>query len=112
MPINDGNFREGNRAASLKPEIKAVRLATKEMLFENFSKYSKLTLLENDNIDKSNMSLLELGIIRSLYNFYESGNYDHIKYMLDQIIGRARESIELSSESNEKIEIIFTEKKA
>ena len=111
MPINSGNFKEGNTLAALKPEIKAIRIATKEMLFDAFFQFCNMSVNDVVKLETKDYSLLQQGVLQSLIKFRETGEYDYIKYMLDQIVGRARESIELTSEQDSKIEIVFTEKK-
>jgi len=103
-----GWFKPGNKIASasaLPPEMKAVRNSTREELYTTFSKYMRLTRIEADKIDRDNLSLLELGVLKSLDEFSNGGDYNTIKYPLDQIIGRAKESIDVGLAENDTVKI-------
>ena len=106
--VHSGTFRPGNKIASasaLPPEMKAVRNSTREELYTTFSKYMRLTRIEADKIDRDNLSLLEFGVLKSLDEFSNGGDYNTIKYPLDQIIGRAKESIDVGLAENDTVKI-------
>jgi len=65
----------------------------------------RLTRIEADKIDRDNLSLLELGVLKSLDEFSNGGDYNTIKYPLDQIIGRAKESIDVGLAENDTVKI-------
>lgn len=106
--VHAGTFKPGNKIGvdkALPPEMKAVRNATREELFSTFAKYMRLTRVEADNIDRSTLTLLETGVLKSLDLFSEGGDYNAIKYPLDQIIGRAKESIDIGLAENDVVKI-------
>jgi hypothetical protein len=106
--VHAGLFKPGNKvaaASALPPEMKAVRNSTREELFSTFSKYMRLTRADVDKIDRSILTLLELGVLRSLDIFSDGGDYNSIKYPLDQIIGRAKESIDIGLAENDTVKI-------
>lgn len=106
--VHAGTFRPGNKiaaASALPPEMKAVRNSTREELYTTFSKYMRLTRIEADKIDRDTLSLLELGVLKSLDEFSNGGDYNTIKYPLDQIIGRAKESIDVGLAENDTVKI-------
>lgn len=108
MPLtkpNQTSFKHGNPGGGRKPmsaDLKAIRDSTREGLFNSFSFFAGLTegeILDIENGNKHSevkLSLLNEGIIKSLRMFKENGETKHIEYMLNQIIGKPRESIELS----------------
>lgn len=108
---NAGSFKPGNKVAcekALTPEIREIRTATKTQLFQAFKRFMECKMDEIGQYDLDQLPLLDKGILKSLIEFSNTGDYDAIKYILDQIIGRAKESIELSNPDDEKIKINVT----
>jgi len=104
-PFEKGNSGGPGRPA-LPKELKEIKNATKEKLYNCFFKYQTLTDNEVLEIKASgNLTLLEQGILKSLEEFKKSGDYLIIKYPLDQIIGRARESLDLNTGGNVQLVI-------
>jgi hypothetical protein len=108
-PLNQ--FEKGNPGGpgrpSLPDDLKSIRTATKEDLFKAFYKFKNMKRYDLEFLDIEDLSLLELGVSKSFKKFIEDGDYNAIKYPLDQIIGRAKESIDLSSEKGLNININY-----
>ena len=102
-------FKEGNPGGPGRPplteDLKSLKLATKDKLYRSFAKFGSLDKEQLQEIVPEKLTLLELGILKSFKNFVSTGDYNVIKYPLDQIIGRARESLDLNTGGNVQLVI-------
>lgn len=90
------NFKpgEGGRKPD-SPEMKAIRHATREDLLKWFRFFAMSPVEVIDSIDIKKQPLFVAGMMQSFLKFRKSGDFDYLKYCLDQILGKAKEYIEI-----------------
>jgi len=99
---NSGSFKKGYKPISpgrkpLSIDEKAVRDATKSDLFRWFAEFKNMSPSQVAKLDTREMPLIANGILNSLLKFYENGDFKYISYLLDQIIGKADQNVNLKS---------------
>lgn len=102
-PSGKGGFKKGKSGnpagrKPVSPEIKAIRDAVKEDLYGTFYWLSRLTPAELRDIDRSSLTMLQAGMLVTFKKFIRTGDFFWIKYPLDHIIGKAKESLDIKSE--------------
>lgn len=108
-----GSFKKGNVPISpgrpkLTIEQQEIRRATKEDLFQWYNYFSSLSPEQIDQIDLPKLPLFASGVLNSLLKFYETGDVKFISYILDQIIGRPKETMQL--DGNMRVPVTITVK--
>jgi len=90
------NFKpgEGGRKAD-SPEMKAIRYATREDLLKWFRFIAVSPVDVIDQMDINKQPLFIAGLMKAFQQFKKSGDFDYLKYPLDQILGKAKEYIEI-----------------
>jgi hypothetical protein len=94
-------FKKGNPGGPGRPklpeDLKIIKNSTKDNLYKTFYKFQAMKKEQLQEINLEDITLLEMGILKSFKNFIETGDYNTIKYPLDHIIGKARESLDLNA---------------
>jgi hypothetical protein len=101
-PTGKGGFvkgKSGNPTGRPKdaPEIKLLRESQRDEMYKTFFWLQSLTKNELKMINSESLTLLQAGILKSLKIFSETGDYNHIKYPMDHIIGRAKETLDIDT---------------
>jgi hypothetical protein len=110
-PPTAGSFKKGNVPISpgrpkLTIEQQEIRRATKEDLFQWYNYFSSLTPEQISEINLEKLPLFASGMLNSLLKFYESGDVKFISYILDQIIGKAKETMQIDGNVKAPVRII------
>jgi len=104
-------FKKGNLGGPGRPalseDLKAIKKATKEKLYSIFANFQGMNRKQIQELIPDEMSLLELGMMKSFKNFIKTGDYKVIQYPLDHIIGKAKESVDLNAIGNISLEANF-----
>jgi hypothetical protein len=109
-----GKGQSGNPKGrkKLPEEIKEIRKLTAERIIETFSKYLGMTQSEMLELDKRNLSLLEVWMLKAAELGIKTGNYFILDKILDRVIGKASMGIKVegedkSVEARERLEEII-----
>ncbi len=104
-----GSFKKGWKGGpgkpKLDPDILAIRKSTREELCAWFKHFSQLEPEEKKALKPGDFPLLAAGIYRALSKFSRSGHSKDVEYLLNQIIGKPRESIEVTGKDGEPMEL-------
>jgi hypothetical protein len=90
-----GNPKGRNK---LPEEIKEIRKLTAEQVIETFSKYLGMTQSEMLGLDKRDLSLLEVWMLKAAELGIKTGNYFILDKILDRVIGKASMGIKVEAE--------------
>lgn len=107
---NKGRFGKGSKAGPGRPrldaETYAIRTAARKELCAWFHHFAFMELNQAKQIKADELPLLAAGIYRSLLKFSRSGHWSGIEYLMNQVIGKPRESVELTGPDGGPIELI------
>jgi hypothetical protein len=82
----------------LAEEIKQIRKLTAEEIVGTFSKYLGMTQSEMLGLDKRNLSLLEVWMLKAAELGIKTGNYFILDKILDRVIGKSSMGIKVEGE--------------
>lgn len=90
----------------LPPALKAVKLLTPKTFARVFSKFAEMPKAEMDEVIRNpNTSVLELAVCSAFYSAITKGDFKHLTWMLDRVLGKipekAQSEIEQDLEKNE-----------
>jgi hypothetical protein len=96
----------------LANEIKQIRKFTIEQIIETFSKYLGMTESEMLKLEKKDLSLLEVWLLKAAEVGIKTGNYFILDKILDRVIGKTFMGIRIESdnktaEAGERLEEIL-----
>lgn len=77
------------------PEIKLLRESTREHLLSAVGWAENLTYEDIKKIDRKKLTLLQGGILKAFEKYKQTANAEWIRYPMDHMIGRPKESLEL-----------------
>ena len=108
-----GKGQSGNPKGckKLPEEIKELRKFTVEQIIETFSKYLGMTESEMLKLEKKDLSLLEVWLLKAAEVGIKTGNYFILDKILDRVIGKTFMGIRIetdnkSVEAGERLEEI------
>ena len=107
-----GSFKKGcvpksPGRPSLTVDQKIIRDSTREDLFQWFNHFKNMTPHSISLLNMEEIPLIGNGILNSLLKFYENGDPKHIAYLLDHIIGKADQTINLANNEDRGLIINF-----
>lgn len=106
---NRGTFKKGWKGGPGRPrldvDILAIRKSAREELCAWYAHFVKLSPEQRKHLKPSEYPLLASGILKSLQKFARSGHWKQIEYLVNQVIGKPRESIELTGKDGGPVEL-------
>lgn len=107
--IHRGSFKKGNPGGPGKPrlsaDILAIRQSAREELCAWYAHFVKLSPEQRKSLKPGDYPLLASGILKSLQRFAQSGHWKQIEYLVNQVIGKPRENVELNIPNNIPVSI-------
>lgn len=104
-----GQFKKGNPGGPgrtrLDVDILEIRKSAREELCAWYAHFVKLSPEQRRNLKPSEYPLLASGILKSLQKFARSGHWKQIEYLVNQVIGKPRESLELTGKDGGPVEV-------
>lgn len=104
-----GSFKKGNPGGPGQPklsaDILAIRQSAREELCAWYAHFVRLSPEQRKNLKPSEYPLLASGILKSLQRFAQSGHWKQIEYLVNQVIGKPRENVELNIPNNIPVSI-------
>ena len=106
---NKGTFKKGWKGGPGRPKLSvdllAIRQSAREELCAWYAHFVKLSPEQRRNLKPSEYPLLASGILKSLQKFAQSGHWKQIEYLMNQVIGKPRESVEITGKDGGPMEV-------